>query len=332
MKRLLIYMIIIIILFFLIPIIFTSKFEKIDEVISNKTFGEGIVDGNYNYGKYKKIKLLHTDTGKVESIELDKYLYNVVSAEMPVDYDLEALKAQATVARTYTLYKIIKGNKHKNADICDDSGCCQAWISKDDRYKAWKTNCDDKWNKIKKAVDATKGKIITYKGNVINAFFHSNSGGKTERPLYVWGGEGYPYLQSVETSGEDSYEQYLSEVSIRKDEFIKKMKKEYKDFEIDFNIKDCIKIKSYTEGDRVKQIQIGNKTLSGVEVRSIFSLKSANFSVEVGKNSIKFKVIGYGHGVGMSQTGSNTLAKEGKNYIEIIKHFYSGVEVENANY
>ena len=95
---------------------------------------------------------------------------------------------------------------------------------------------------------------------------------------------------------------------------------------------DCIKIKSYTEGNRVKQIKIGNKVLSGVEVRTIFSLKSANFSIEIGKSNIKFKVIGYGHGVGLSQTGSNTLAKQGKSYVEIIKHFYSGVEVQSANY
>lgn len=332
MKRLLIYMIIVIILFFLIPIIFTTKFEEIKEVIAEDNENKGIVDGKYDYGKYKEIKLLHTDTGKVESVELDEYLYNVVSAEMPVNYELEALKAQATVARTYTLYKIINGSKHKNADICDDSGCCQAWISKENRYKAWKTDVDNKWNKIKEAVNSTKGKIITYDGKVINAFFHSNSGGATERPLYVWGGNGYPYLQSVETSGEDSYKQYSSELSIKKDEFIKKMKKEYDDFKINFDEEDCIKIKSYTEGNRVKQIKIGNKTLSGVEVRTIFSLRSANFSVEIGKNSIKFKVIGYGHGVGMSQTGSNTLAKEGKDYIEIIKYYYTDVEVENANY
>ena len=332
MKRLLIYMIIVIILFFLIPIIFTSRFEKIEQVIANKNYGEGIVDGSYDYGKYEKIKLLHSDTGKIESINIDEYLYNVVSAEMPVDYEIEALKAQATVARTYTLYKIINSSKHKNADICDDSGCCQAWISKDERYKVWKTDEDKKWEKIKEAVDSTKGKIITYKGKVINAFFHSNSGGKTERPLYVWGGEGYPYLQSVETSGEDTYKQYSSEVSLKKDEFIEKMKKEYKDFKIDFNDKDCIKIISYTEGDRIKQIKIGNKTLSGVEVRKIFELRSANFSIDIGKNNIKFMVKGYGHGVGLSQTGSNTLAKQGKNYIEIIKHFYSGVDVQNANY
>lgn len=337
MKKILFYFFTIIILFFLIPIIFTLQIDEekiqLKEVSGNGI--ENIIDKDnkeYNYGKYKEIKLLHTDTGEIETIELDKYLYNVVAAEMPVTYEKEALRAQAIVARTYTLYKIINGSKHKNADICDDYGCCQAWISKEDRYKNWKDNKDEKWKKIVASVDDTKGKIITYKGNVINAFFHSNSGGKTESPKYVWGGEGYPYLQSVETIGEDEYDQYSSEVSISKDEFEKLMKKEHKDFKIDWNESKCIEIKTYTTGNRVEKIKIGNKTLTGVEVRKIFSLKSANFEVKIGEKNIKFTVIGYGHGVGMSQTGSNTLAKQGKTYEEIIKHFYKNVEIEKANY
>ena len=329
LKRLLIYMIISIILFFLIPIIFTIKIEEIKEVVSQNIDDKGILDGNYDYGKYKEIKLLHTDTGKVETVELDKYLYNVVSAEMPIDYNLEALKAQATVARTYTLYKIINGSKHENADICDDSGCCQAWISKENRYEAWKTDCDDKWEKIKNAVDSTRGKIITYDGKVINAFFHSNSGGATERPLYVWGGDGYPYLQSVETSGEDAYKQYSSEVSLKKDEFEEIMKEEYKDFKIDWEEDNCIEIKSYTEGNRVKTIKVGNLSLSGVEIRTLFGLRSANFKIEMEGKNITFEVTGYGHGVGMSQTGADSLAKQGKNYEEIIHHFYTDVEIKD---
>ena len=335
MKKILFYFFAIVILFFLIPIIFTMNIEK-EQVKIKEVAGNGIeiekVENQYDYGKYKKIKLLHTDTGKVENIELDKYLYNVVAAEMPVTYEKEALKAQAIVARTYTLYKIINGSKHKNADICDDYGCCQAWISKDDRYKNWKDGRDNKWSKIVEAIDSTKGKIITYNGKVINAFFHSNSGGKTEKPQYVWGGDGYPYLQSVETLGEDDYKQYLSELSISKNEFEKLIKKEYKDFKIDWNIEKCIEIKKYTTGNRVEKIQIGNKVFTGVEVRKIFSLKSANFEVKIGKENIKFTVIGYGHGVGMSQTGSNTLAKQGKKHEDIIKHFYKDVEIENANY
>lgn len=91
----------------------------------------------------------------------------------------------------------------------------------------------------------------------------------------------------------------------------------------------AIKILDYTEGNRVKTIKIGNKEIAGVEARTIFGLKSADFTVGIDGNMVIFQVIGYGHGVGMSQTGADSLAKQGKNYEEIIKHFYAGVEIED---
>ena len=247
---------------------------------------------------------------------------------MPANYDIEALKAQAIVARTYTIYKITTSKKHDNADICDKSTCCQGWISKEDRLKKWKeeervTN----WNKISKAVNDTLGKIVTYNGKPINAFFHSNSGGKTEVPLYVWGGTGYPYLQVVETAGEEAYSQYSSEAKFTKADFIKKITEEHKDFKIDFKEKDCIQITQRDESNRVVTVKIGNLNLSGVEVRTLLGLRSANFTVEIKENEILFQVIGYGHGVGMSQTGADAMAKQGSSYEEIIKHFYTGVEI-----
>ena len=285
----------------------------------------------YNYGNYNTIKLLHTKTNTIEEKALDEYLYGVVSAEMPVDFELEALKAQAIVARTYTIYKITENqSKHGDAHICDNSACCQAWISKEDRLARWEPEKgNENWNKIVSAVEQTKGKIITYEGKPINAFFHSNSGGATESPINVWGGSGYPYLQTVETSGEDAYTQYSSELEISKDEFIAKMKEKYADFNINFDEENCIQVIEYTSGGRIKTVKIGNKNLSGVEVRTIFGLRSANFVVEL-LDKIKFTVTGYGHGVGMSQTGADSLAKQGYSCEDIIKHFYSGVCIEGV--
>ncbi len=255
--------------------------------------------------------------------------YGVVSAEMPADYEQEALKAQAVVARTYTIYKIKNQvGKHGEANICDDSTCCQAWISKDDRLSKWdEANREEYWKKIETAVYDTKGKMITYNGEPINAFFHSNSGGNTENPSEVWGGTGYAYLQSVETSGEVNYNQYSSEAIFTKDEFISKIREKYPEFEINFDDPEAIKIEEYTTGGRIKQIKIGNLVLSGVEVRTIFGIRSAKFEILVQEDNIKFSVTGYGHGVGMSQTGADSLAKEGKTYEEIIKHYYTGVEI-----
>lgn len=330
LKKILLYFISFIFLFFILPIIFTKPSKEVASNTENEEKTENI-EKNYDYKNYGTIKLLHKKTGQVEEVNLDDYLCNVVSAEMPVDFETEALKAQAIVARTYTIYKI-QNKKHENADICDDSSCCQAWISKEDRFAKWEeSKREDNWAKIENAVFDTQGKIITYNNMPINAFFHSNSGGITEMPVNVWGGTGYPYLQSVETAGEDTYKQYASEVVLSKEELINKLKEKYDDIQINFENDDDIKILEYTEGTRVKTVRFGNHEISGVEARTILGLRSTNFEISKENDKIKFSVKGYGHGVGMSQTGSDYLAKQGKSAEEIIKHFYSGVEIKNIN-
>ncbi|MFR2534701.1 MAG: stage II sporulation protein D [Clostridia bacterium] len=326
------------ILCFCIPIFFTKTFQdkSVGAALENKQ-QENVKQledrdkeqSTYDYKQYAVIKLLHAKTNTIEEIKLDDYLYGVVSSEMPASFEQEALKAQAVVARTYTIYKIQNsGGKHQGADICDDSNCCQAWITKEDRLNKWEeTVRQSNWDKITQAVNSTQGKIITYEGKPINAFFHSNSGGTTETTLNVWGGSGYPYLQAVTTVGEEAYSQYSSEANFSKQDFIEKIKKKHSDFSIDFSAPDCIKILEYTDGQRVKTIQMGNLQLSGVEVRTLLNLRSANFTVTMEGENIHFKVVGYGHGVGMSQTGADSMAKQGSSYEEIIKHFYTGVEV-----
>ncbi len=289
------------------------------------------VNENEEYKKYGTIKLLHKKTGEVEEVKLDEYLYHVVSAEMPADFELEALKAQAVVARTYTIYKVLN-KKHENADICDDSTCCQAWVSKEDRLARWEEDKkESNWLKIEQCVNETKGKIITYQNEPINAFFHANSGGTTELPVNVWGGSNFPYLQVVETAGEEGYTQYASEIELSNEELIAKLKEKYEDIQINFASQEDIKILEYTDSNRVKTIKFGNHNLSGVEARSLFGLRSTNFEIIKESDKIKFTVKGYGHGVGMSQTGADNMAKQGNNYEQIIHHFYVGVEIKEIN-
>lgn len=331
MRKIFVYILLIILLVFFIPFAFTAKFktvESVSESIPQIEINE-IDKIPYNYKDYATIKLLNSKTNETSEINLDEYLLGVVSAEMPANYEIEALKAQAVVARTYTLYTITHNcEKHGQSNICTSSSCCQAWISKEDRMTRWNENeREQNWEKIEEAVYSTKGKVIEYNGQVIDAFFHSNSGGKTEIPVNVWGGTDFPYLKVVETSGEDSYSQYSSEVQFSKEDFIQKMKNKYSDFSIDFNKDDSIKILEYTDSGRIKTIKIGNKNLSGVEARSLFGLKSANFECKIENENIKFSVVGYGHGVGMSQTGADSMAKSGAKYDEIINHFYADVQI-----
>lgn len=340
MKKIFIYFIAFISICFILPALFTKRnintfsngleenIQENNEQVSNNNSNEV---SEYNYNKYGTIKLLHKKTNEIEEVKIDDYLCNVVSAEMPADYELEALKAQAIVARTYTIYKV-QNKKHENADICDDSTCCQAWVSKENRLERWEeTKREENWNKIQQCVNETKGKIITYNNQPINAFFHANSGGTTELPVNVWGGSGLPYLQVVQTAGEEGYTQYSSEVDLTQEELINKLKTKYEDIQIDFNNDEDVKIIEHTDSNRVKTVKFGNHELSGVETRTLLGLKSTNFEIKKENNQIKFLVKGYGHGVGMSQTGANTMAKQGNNCEEIIKHFYVGIEIKDIN-
>ena len=290
LKKILIYLISFITICFILPAIFTNRTAKTstndigEEKTTDKSSGETVVEttentstSEYEYQKYGTINLLHTSTGEVEQVKIDDYLCNVVSAEMPADFDNKALEAQAIVARTYTVFKILN-KKHQNADICDSSTCCQAWISKEDRLAKWDENLKNEyWTKIENAVNSTKGKVITYNGEVIDAFFHSNSGGKTENVSVVWGGADLPYLQSVETAGEDAYSQYASEVELSKQEFENKIKEKYSNFTIDYNAEDAIKILEYTDGNRVKTVKIGNLELSRSRGKNLIRIKVCKF-------------------------------------------------------
>lgn len=335
MKKIVIYIMLFVFVCFLLPAALTKtnkrQVETTAEVEETITENQSQAEVKYDYKKYDKIKLLHTKTGEVEEVQIDDYLVNVVSAEMPATFEVEALKAQAVVARTYTIYKA-NSKKHENADICDDSSCCQAWISKDDRFARWEEDKrESNWAKIQDAVNQTKGIIITYGNQPINAFFHSNSGGVTETATNVWGGGDYPYLQVVETAGEEGYTQYASEVQLTRDDLLNKLKENYADISINFDNPEEIKILELTESGRVKTVKFGNHNISGTEARTLLGLKSTNFEIKQENNLITFSVKGYGHGVGMSQTGADAMAKSGSTYEDIIKHFYVGVEIKDVN-
>lgn len=256
----------------------------------------------------EKIKLLLTNENKVVEIDFNDYIKGVLLGEMPVDYEVEALKAQALVARTYTLYKLENAKGvHENADMCDDINCCQCYKTKEYAFASWDDDTEnEKWKKIDEAVDTTKNQSIIYSGESIAAFFHANSGGKTEDVRFVWGGEDIPYLKSV-----NGYEiDYCPEEKVfSKSEFENLIKKHYEDYKFD----DEIKIISKTESGRVSKIKFGDNEMNATTVRNLLGLKSTKFDFEISEDSIKFVTKGYGHGVGMSQVGANQMAKERKN-------------------
>lgn len=301
---------------------------------------EGRIIGDLPQGDIQ-ISVYNHRTQKGMTLGLEEYLVGVVGAEMPVIFDIEALKAQAVAARTYTLKRLqsfgaTPNEAHPQYDLCTDHTHCQAWISKEDRIQAWK---EDKnlglldhvtlWNKLVDSVASTMGEVITYDGDLIDPLFHSTSGGKTENSEDYFTAR-VPYLRSVDSGYEDASPHLLTKATMTIKEFIDKLKKEYPDIKIDGKkIEKEIRILDHTEGGKIRRIQIGNKTLSGREAREALGLKSSDFTVEVKGNTMTFHVVGYGHGVGMSQFGADGMAKQGSDYKAILKHYYQGVELVN---
>jgi len=284
-----------------------------------------------------KIKVYIAAEDKIKDMDLEEYVKGVVAAEMPAEFADEALKAQAVAARTY-VYGRIKGLYideedtafHRGAHICTDYTHCQAWVSKDEAMAAWDSaKAEDYWAKIEKAVNETKGTIILYNGVVANTLFHSNSGGRTENVEEVWNVNPVGYLRSVASEGEENSPSYMSVLRVSTDEFYNILKENYPDAKLNKNnILGDVKILDYTTGGRVKTMQIGNILIKGTDFRKIFSLTSANITLKQDNSGmIEITTYGSGHGVGMSQWGANYLAKTGKGWVDIIKHYYIGVEL-----
>lgn len=265
-----------------------------------------------------KLKVFIAEKKQVKEMYLEEYISGVVSGEMPVEFDMEALKAQAVAARTYTVarMKVFAGNgcsKHPGADICTDSSHCQAWSSRID-------------DKIARAVSDTRGLILAYNSQpVMYPLFFSTSSGKTENSQDIFTGE-YPYLRSVLSPYEDVAPKFLSKTVVPINQFIKKFNGYGAKLD-KAKLNSQVKVTSRTEGGSVKVIQIGNKSFSGTEIRRILDLNSANFNIDFNNESAVITVNGFGHGVGMSQWGANEMSKRGNRYDEILRHYYLGTDI-----
>ncbi len=264
------------------------------------------------------------DIDKVVTMNLEDYVLGVVAGEMPSSFHLEALKAQALAARTYTMLRMRQFggsgcSVHPGAEICTDSAHCQAYRNP--------TTVKKDLDKLKEAVYGTAGEVIIYDNRLIDAVFHSTSGGKTENSEEIWSSK-VPYLRSVMSQYEEHSPKYVAQQEISIDNFIQSMKKLNSEVKISKkNIKNQITVLERSEGGRITKLKIGDKTFKGMDVRNALGLNSSNFKYSVGKSSILFTVVGNGHGIGMSQYGADGMAKNGVGYRDIVIHYYQGVDI-----
>ena len=273
----------------------------------------------------KEITLLLN--GVPVTLPLEEYLYGVVAGEMPASFETEALKAQAVAARTYTVNRAKFPNKdHPNANVCSDSAHCKAYLTPQELSEKFEAN-PSQLQKIRQAVDSTKNQVLLYGGEPISAVFHSTSSGMTENAEDVWG-NAVPYLVSVPSEGEDASPRYQETKVFSFSKFQEKINAGDKKVTFTNDQKSWFTDWVRNESGSVKNVSLCGVSFSGTELRSLLELRSTNFTVEI-TDCVSISTKGNGHGVGMSQYGANHLAKMGYTYDEILKKYYTGVEIAN---
>ena len=259
------------------------------------------------------------DDGIIEQMELDTYLTSVVLCEMPADFESEALKAQAVVARTYALRRLEGNGKHTGAAICTDASCCQGYRSQEEYLS--NGGRQELLDKVIAAVRETTNEVLVYDGELIEATYFSCSGGTTEDAQAVWGSF-IPYLQSTESPGEERATHYTDTVVFKTEEFQRLLGSE-----LSSEPENWIEGITYTEGGGVDTIQICGVLYKGTTLRQKLGLRSTSFVITVLGNTVTITTKGFGHRVGMSQYGADAMALQGSTYPEILSHYYQGAEL-----
>lgn len=264
---------------------------------------------------------------EVVKLDLDEYVMGVVASEMPADFEMEALKAQALTARTYIVKKLTSNDSVDlpQGAVVGDSVNYQVYKSSDELKEIWKAaDYESKMKKIKEAVQATSGQVLTYNGTPIDATFFSTSNGYTESSGAIWPND-IPYLTSVESPWDKKSPKYNGKKVVSVVEFEQKLGVSLP------NSEEVGEITERTEGKRVAKVNINGKVLTGKDIRTKLDLKSTDFTWVRKGDDIIITTEGYGHGVGMSQYGANGMAAEGKSYEDIVKYYYKGVQLSKTD-
>ncbi len=274
------------------------------------------------------ISVFRTSVNKAQSITMFEYVCGSVAAEMPLAYHEEALKAQAVACYTNAL-RLKTDSTYENGDISDDSRIHQGYIDEAQRREKWGADFNKYESKLKAAVKAVESKALYYDNELCVAAFYAISCGKTENAKNIWGTD-VPYLVSVDSSGDKYSPNYASTVVFDKTDFVENAQEicpEIKNIKTTENV---ITVTKKSPSGTVLQATLNGKTFTGEEIRKAFSLRSPVFTVKATADTVTFNVSGYGHGVGLSQYGSDYLARQGMNYKEILSHYYSGAELKST--
>ena len=289
----------------IIPYIIVTVFIRNDEI-------------TFNFSSNSVVRVYRESTGVIDIVPIEEYVLGVLAGEMPIEFELEALKAQAVAARSYVMIQMERNNK-KDYDVVD-STLNQVYLDEKYLIKAWKNSYTDNINKIKAAVLSTKGEYVSYKGKVAETLFFSTSPGKTENSEDVFVSK-VAYLRSVDSSWDTISPVFETKKAYTLVNFYNALNLNYSDT---LNIE----ILDKTQTGRIKKIKINGKVFNGSDISSILGLRSTYFNIEKSDNKVTIVNKGYGHGVGMSQYGAQAMAIKGYKYSDILKYYYQGTEIK----
>ena len=294
-------------LIILIPYILITVFIKEPEEVK------------FKYMSNMTIRIKRNSTGNIDVVPIEEYIVGVVSGEVPISFEMDALKAQAVAARSYVL-KQLEYNKNKDYDVVD-TVMNQVYLDSDQLKNRWGNDYESNLNKAKAAVLETKGEYLDCNGSVVEALFFSTSTGYTENSGEVFPTQ-QPYLKSVASMWDADVSPVFNDYfHFSLADFYRLLGVEYRD-----NV--YVEVISTTSTGRIKQIKINNKVFSGNQVQYLLGLRSTFFTITQNGNSVDINTKGFGHGVGMSQYGANALAKRHKTYDEILKYYYQGTNLQ----
>lgn len=322
MRRLLLASCGLIAFLYLVPTIWSEKPIKHSpmEPVQTDSAASAMVSPSPEMGSTDFTTVTVSIDGTPTEMPLESYVEGVVAAEISNDFPPEAIRAQAVAARTYAVSKISRGRPeaHPDADVCDDFHHCAAY-----RDAAVETAAGNDLSRVQQSVRDTAGEIMTYEGKPIVAVFHCVSGPRTEAAADVWG-EDIPYLQSVVSPGGSACDEYEASVTLSAADFLQKAHEAFPAAEITGAPDSWFKASERSTAGGVRTIKLGDATVEGTAVRSLFGLNSTNFTITTTADSISFHTIGYGHGVGLSQYGAKYMAEQGAGYQDILTHYYKG--------
>lgn len=281
-----------------------------------------------SYTEETVLQVWNAKAGKLEDMPLEDYVYGVVAAEMPAAYHLEALKAQAVAARTRAVQRDGGCGAAPGADVCTQSGHCQGYAAENELREKWGNEYELYHRRLREAVSATAGQILTWQGEPILVMYHAISGGRTEDVQAVFS-EARPYLVSVESSGEEGARGYREDAFYSYQEAAQLLDKAFPDLSVTpESLRRTLTVAAHTKTGRVDSLLLGSGSVKGTAFRAALGLRSTLFTFSMDDSGITFHQTGYGHGVGMSQAGANRMGADGADYRQILAHYYPQTVLE----